>query len=146
MWLLLIMNWVNWLLVNIMSHSDDENNMMMINDHWSCADVGNVGLQICSYICNLTSIHLTALQSRKIQNSANSNKIGSCCHEEGHQSGIWHLFKRMALRFFRTTDQFIRRHIMLPFPSLEQLLQRIKGKTRFSKIKKLSNWVVEIRI
>ena len=66
----------------------------------SCVDVGNVGLQICSYICNPTSIHLTALQSLKIQNSSNSNKIGSCCHEVWHQSRIWHLFKRMALSFF----------------------------------------------
>ena len=64
------------------------------------ADVGNVGFEICSYICNLTSIHLTALQSLKIQNSSNSNKIGSCCHEEWHQSRIWHLFKKIALGFF----------------------------------------------
>ena len=121
--------------------------MMMINEHWTCADVGNVGLQICSYICNLTSIHLTALQSRKIQNSPNSNKIGSCWHEVGRAS-IWNLtfIQKDGAPLFRTTDQFIRRHIMFPFPSLEQLLQRIKGKTRFSKIKKLSNWVVEIRI
>ena len=121
--------------------------MMMINEHWTCADVGNVGLQICSYICNLTSIHLTALQSRKIQNSPNSNKIGSCWHEVGRAS-IWNLtfIQKDGAPLFRTTDQFIRRHILFPFPSLEQLLQRIKGKTRFSKIKKLSNWVVEIRI
>ena len=66
----------------------------------SCVDVGNVGLQICSYICNPTSIHLTALQSLKIQNSSNSNKIGSCCCEVWHQSRIWHLFRRMALSFF----------------------------------------------
>ena len=64
------------------------------------------------------------------------------------RASIWNLtfIQKDGAPLFRTTDQFIRRHIMLPFPSLEQLLQRIKGKTRFSKIKKLSNWVVEIRI